>query len=245
MNNYFKHLVIVDSIDSTNKELKKDQYNLYENYVLIAKEQTNGHGRLTRTFVSNKDVGLYMSIRIKPNIEIDRLNNITCVICAIVCKSLEKQLNIPIDIKWVNDLYINSLKVAGILVESKINFNTNKFDYLVIGIGINLYNQEFDETLKNIASSIEKETGVKLDKNLLIEDILNELSSYLKDYNSFEYMKYYISRSFIIGKKIKLQTSLELIDCEVIDINYSGELIVKYQNSLKTINSAEIIKTYI
>lgn len=245
MNNYFKHIEIVDSIDSTNKELKKDKYNQYDNYVLIANSQTNGTGRLTRTFVSNKDVGLYMSIRIKPNISIDKLNNITCVVASIVSTSIEKQIERLVDIKWVNDIYINNFKVAGILVESKINFNTNQFDYLIIGIGINLYNQEFDDELSKIASNIEKETNIKISKKQLIEDILFELSKYLKDYNFEEYMKQYISRSFIIGKKIKLQTPLDIIECTVEDINYNGELIINHNNTIKTINSAEVIKTHL
>ena len=245
MNEYFKCVEYIDIIDSTNKELKKDKYNIYDNYVLIANYQTNGTGRLSRTFVSNKNAGLYMSIRIKPNVSIDKLNNITCVIASIVSTSLEKQINQIVDIKWVNDIYINNFKVAGILVESKINFNTNQFDYLIIGIGINLYNQEFDDELSKIASNIEKETNIKISKKQLIEDILFELSKYLKDYNSESYMKQYISRSFIIGKKIKLQTASSVIDCIVEDINYSGELIINHNNTIKTINSAEVIKTHL
>ena len=245
MYEFFKHVEYIDTIDSTNKELKLEKYNSYDNYVLIANQQTNGTGRLTRTFVSKKDVGLYMSVRIKPNVSIDKLKNITCVVASIVSTSLEKQIKRLVDIKWVNDIYINNFKVAGILVESKINFNTYKFDYLIIGIGINLYNQVFDEDLSKIASNIEKETNIKISKEQLIEDILLELTNYLKDYNSDEYMKKYIDRSFIIGKKIKLQTTLDIIDCIVEDINYSGELIIKHDNTIKIVNSAEVIKTYI
>ena len=245
MNRVFKNIEYVDVIDSTNKELKNEKYNQYDNYVLIAKEQTEGRGRLTRTFVSNKDCGLYMSVRIKPNVEISKLNNLTCVVASIIVKALEKQIKDTIYIKWVNDLYLNSYKIAGILVESKINFNTNKYDYLIIGIGINLYNQEFDEELNKIASNIEKETNQIIDKKLLIEDILDDLSNYIKDFNSKCYMKFYIERSFIINKFIKLQTITNTIDCKVVDINYDGELIIEHENQLKTVTSAEIIKTYI
>ena len=189
MNEYFENIEYIDVIDSTNKELKKDKYNLYNNYVLIANQQTNGTGRLTRTFVSNKDAGLYMSVRIKPQVSIKQLNNLTCVVAAIVSNSIEKQIKRLVDIKWVNDIYINNFKIAGILVESKINFNTNNFEYLIIGIGINLYQQEFDADLSKTASNIEKETRIKISKEQLIKDILFDLSIYLKDYNSEEYMK--------------------------------------------------------
>lgn len=243
MNEYFENIEYIDVIDSTNKELKKDKYNTYNNYVLIANQQTNGTGRLTRTFVSNKDAGLYMSVRIKPQVSIKQLNNLTCVVAAIVSNSIEKQIKRLVDIKWVNDIYINNFKIAGILVESKINFNTNNFEYLIIGIGINLYQQEFDADLSKTASNIEKETRIKISKEQLIKDILFDLSIYLKDYNSEEYMKQYIARSFLIGRNIKLQTSNELIECIVEDINYNGELIIKHNNCIKTINSAEVIKT--
>ena len=58
-------------------------------------------------------------------------------------------------------------------------------------------------------------------------------------------MKFYIERSFIINKFIKLQTITNTIDCKVVDINYDGELIIEHENQLKTVTSAEIIKTYI
>ena len=200
---------------------------------------------MDRTFVSNKDKGLYMSIRIKPDVEISQLNNITCVIACIVSKAIEQQINQLVDIKWVNDLYLNGFKVSGILVESKINFNTNKFEYLVIGIGVNLYKQEFHPELQNIASSIEEQTNVVINKQQLINDILDELSNYVSCYDSTNYMKHYIQRSFIIGKKVKLQTSQELIDCVVLDIDYNGQLVIEHNNTVKSVNSAEVIKTYL
>ena len=154
-------------------------------------------------------------------------------------------VNQLVDIKWVNDLYLNGFKVSGILVESKINFNTNKFEYLVIGIGVNLYKQEFHPELQNIASSIEEQTNVVINKQQLINDILDELSNYVSCYDSTNYMKHYIQRSFIIGKKVKLQTSQELIDCVVLDIDYNGQLVIEHNKTVKSVNSAEVIKTYL
>lgn len=244
MINYFKNIEYVDSISSTNKELKKEKYNIYPSYVLIANHQTSGSGRMGRSFVSNKDAGLYMSIRIKPNIEIDKLQNITCVIASITLKAIENQINTKCFIKWVNDIYLNGLKVAGILVESKLNTQKKIFDYLVIGIGINLYNQDFD-ALSNIATSIEKETKIKINKELLTQDILKMLEEYLKDFDSVRLMDLYISRSYLKGKQVKLQLSNNIIECKVLDINHEGELIIKHQNEVKNVTSAEVIKVYL
>ena len=243
MNNYFKNIKYVDVIESTNKELKKDIYQDYDNYVLISNYQTEGRGRLGRTFVSNKDAGLYMSIRIKPNEEISKFQNLTCVVAAITALSIEEQIKTPVDIKWVNDIYLNNFKIAGILVESKLNLKENKFDYLIIGIGTNLYNQEFDHNLSLTASSVETQTGLKISKEKLIESILQKLSIYFQECNSKEYMKEYISRNFVIGKKIKLMLANELIECSVVDISELGELIIKHNNSIKTITSGEVLKT--
>lgn len=245
MNNYFKNIKYVDVIESTNKELKKDIYQDYDNYVLISNYQTEGRGRLGRTFVSNKDAGLYMSIRIKPNVEIPVLQNLTCVVAAITALSIEEQIKKSIDIKWVNDIYINNFKIAGILVESKLNLKENKFDYLIIGIGINLYNQEFDHTLSLTASSVEAQTGQKISKEKLIKSILQKLSIYLQNFDSKEYMKEYISRNLVIGKKIKLMLSNELIECSIINITECGELIINHNNTIRTITSGEVLKTYL
>ena len=177
LNNY--NVEYFESVSSTNKLLKSEEY--LENTLLITEEQTNGIGRLNRNFVSNKSKGIYMSLKIKPTFDLNNINKLTPSIGVIISNSIFKQTNIHPYIKWVNDIYLNDLKISGILVESVIKNNT--IEYLIIGIGINCFKQDFKE-LNNIASSIEKETNIIVNRNLLIIDIIEGIEKLLNDFNN-------------------------------------------------------------
>ena len=120
LNNY--NVEYFESVSSTNKLLKSEEY--LENTLLITEEQTNGIGRLNRNFVSNKSKGIYMSLKIKPTFDLNNINKLTPSIGVIISNSIFKQTNIHPYIKWVNDIYLNDLKISGILVESVIKNNT-------------------------------------------------------------------------------------------------------------------------
>lgn len=67
----------------------------------------------------------------------------------------------------------NNKKIGGILTESKIN--TEKIKFLVIGIGINTEKMNFSEDIKNIATSIKKEFGIKVNRLEIISDFAMNL----------------------------------------------------------------------
>ena len=51
-------------------------------------------------------------------------------------------------IKWVNDIYLNSKKICGILTEGSTSIEQGSLEYVIIGIGINMYHQEFSEDIR-------------------------------------------------------------------------------------------------
>lgn len=226
-------LFILNKTTSTNHIIKNDNYDDYS--ILIAKRQTSGVGRTGKFFESSKKRGLYMSIKYSEDYLKD-ITNITCMVAVAVCNALEKQIKEKLFIKWVNDIYLNSKKICGILVE-KHN------DKYIIGIGINLYSQKFNEELSKIASSIEDLLNIKLDINKLVVDIIDEIEQIIISNNS--YMDEYIERSFIIGRKvIVVQNNLEY-EVMVKSINLNGNLVVIHDDREETINSGEVTKIVI
>lgn len=239
-----KELIILEKINSTNtflKELAKNKK--LNNVVAIAEEQTSGRGRLGRTFVSNRNQGIYMSILIRPNFSIEHAKKITCLACVATSKAIEKLTGLDTKIKWVNDIYINNKKLCGILTEGSTLFELGVMEYVIIGIGINCYKQDFGHEINNIATSIEDETNEIVSKNDLIIEIVNQLDYYLDNIMDNKYMDEYISKSFVIGKKVLIIQGSNQYNVEIININNDGELIVKDDNNIiKVISSGEITK---
>src|SRR5688572_28795328 len=96
-----------DILDSTNDEaLKQARLGVDEGLCVVARQQTAGRGRYGRTWVSARDAGLYLSLVLRPKLEMRELPLITLMAGIAVNDALE-EFGIKPDIKWVNDLLVN------------------------------------------------------------------------------------------------------------------------------------------
>lgn len=165
-----------DSLDSTNTEaMNQAKQGAGEGLCIVAKQQTAGRGRHGRTWVSEKDAGLYFSLVLRPTIENKFLPLITLMSAVAVFDVLTENHALQPDIKWANDVHVNNRKIAGILAEmteTKIGLA------IVVGIGINLQSNNFPPELKDSATSIEEETSQKP----IIEKLLRNLTGKLNFY---------------------------------------------------------------
>lgn len=130
------HLLVFDSVDSTNTLLRRlgDQ-GAEAGTVILARQQTAGKGRQGRTFFSPPDTGVYLSVLWKPAQDILSLTPMAAVAAA---ETVEQISGKAVQIKWVNDLLLQRKKICGILCESKFTENCAVPDYVIVGTGINL-----------------------------------------------------------------------------------------------------------
>jgi len=73
--------------------------------VIIANKQSAGRGRLGRSFFSPEETGIYMSILLRPNIELQKSVRITSMAAVAVARAIERVSGIETKIKWVNDVF--------------------------------------------------------------------------------------------------------------------------------------------
>ena len=146
-----------DSIDSTNSEaLRQARVGAEEGLCVVARQQTAGRGRHGRTWVSEKDAGLYFSIVLRPKIDAQFLPLITLMTGVGVHDALAG-FGIDPDIKWVNDLLVNEKKICGTLAETT---ETNSGLAVIVGIGINLRSSNFPPEIADNATSIEENLSI-------------------------------------------------------------------------------------
>ncbi len=238
LNNKNIEIEVLNKTTSTNDYIKK--YLDKPSFVVIAKSQTKGRGRLNRTFYSAKNRGVYMSVLLKPNVCISKSVRLTTLTSIIVANAIEKLTNSSVKIKWVNDLFLNNKKVAGILTESSSNFNTGKLDYAIIGIGINVYGSKFNRNINTIATSIEKATNTKIDVNQFIALIIDGFTNIDDLIENGSFMQEYKDRLFILNKKITVINAHENYEAIAVDVNNDGGLVVLVDDKLITINSGEV-----
>jgi len=180
-------------------------------YLVIAGKQTKGRGRRGRNFYSPKNTGLYMSYAFRTSKSIEELSKITAITASATALSIDEAAFDGEDItkiKWVNDIFINGLKVAGILTEASCSLEEKDVNYIVIGIGINIYNprESFPKEIKNIAGTVfNKDIKNKNDiRNSIAAGIVNKINQYLNE--DAGCLECYRNKSFLIGNYIKINS---------------------------------------
>lgn len=194
-------IIYFDTLNSTNTYLKTNE-DLPDKTIVISDEQTMGKGRLKRNFYSPKNQGLYFSLLLKPNLEINKILKLTSLVAVAVNQAIVNLYQLDTKIKWVNDIYYQNLKLAGILIEANLELNTSNIESLIIGIGINVHQQKFPNELNNIATAIENHTSIYHSRQALLTSILNNIFKLLADLDNPQHMEIYRENSCVLNKKV-------------------------------------------
>lgn len=114
---------------------------------VIAKEQYAGRGRYGKDFYSPQG-GIYLSYAYEGKYAESDLLKLTVVAASIVHQVLSKYSDEALSIKWINDIYKGSKKIAGILTE-RVDDSSGKY-YIIIGVGVNVSPFEVPDELREV-----------------------------------------------------------------------------------------------
>ena len=234
--------IFFEEITSTNDYAKEHFSETEDKTVVYADNQTNGHGRLGRKWISknNNGLNLYTSLVLKPPKECT-YNNFTQYVSVVLCKVFE-DYGVNANIKWPNDILINGLKICGILAE-----RTSQMNGFVIGIGVNLnLTKEETESIDKPAISLNLILNKKIDRDEFLENFCTEFE---KNYDKFltqgfEYIREnYLKRINFLGREISVSLNKDnKIKGIAKDINKDGELVLKLSDKKEqVIISGEIV----
>jgi BirA family biotin operon repressor/biotin-[acetyl-CoA-carboxylase] ligase len=220
----------VESVKSTNstvKALAKD--GAPEGYVLTASMQTNGRGRLNRVFFSPKGTGLYVSILLRPECRLAPYA-LTCM-SAVALADTVRTFGIDCGIKWVNDLYVDNRKTAGILVESALN-QDGSFLYAVVGIGVNLFPPEegFPEPIANKAAALFSCAPDEEVRKLFLKRLLLRFKRYYEQLPDITFFDAYRDRLIGIGSRVLVSEPDGMRYGTSIGIDRDFQLLVRFDD---------------
>lgn len=170
-----KNLIHLSRCLSTNDEVECFADGFYpEGFAVYTLNQTNGRGQYGNSWISPPDETLALSfctpkaaVSIAPILFNFHTANVVREFIATLTDSDAK-------IKWPNDLILNGKKIAGILVESR---RIGKAEFLIIGIGLNILQKNFDNLPK--AGSILTQTNLIFEPKNVAERLFRHLQSYL------------------------------------------------------------------
>lgn len=227
-------IIYQDTVDSTNIKAKDvAEKSVADGTVVIAEMQTGGKGRLGRLWHSPHGTGIWMSILVKPDILPMDASKITLLTAVSVAQGIEQELGVRPGIKWPNDILIRGKKVCGILTELKADMD--RVHYLIVGMGINVNDNEFPGDLTRIATSLKLETGIDINRAKMTAAILN---SWEKNY--FDFLQNGFSKirsawkeySINLGAEVTVDTIKDVIQGIAVDIDHDGALLVEDQRGI-------------
>lgn len=239
-----KELICMDSLDSTNLEVRRLAENgACHGTTVITEEQTMGRGRRGRGWLGEEGSGIWMSFLLRPSIGAENSSMLTLVTALAVEEAIREITGIRSGIKWPNDIIIHGRKVCGILTEMSLQMD--EINYIVVGLGINVNIEQFPKELEEKATSLQMEGGARVRRAPLAAKVLECFEKYydifLKTEDLSALMELYNNLLVHRDQDIRLihGDSEEL--CRSRGINEEGELIVEdQQGNLSKVVSGEV-----
>lgn len=231
MGNPFSQLQIFTQLPSTNTYLKENPL-LPAGTVTIALHQTAGRGRQGRSFYGAPEEGLYFSLRAScENMPAPQLATLAAAVA--VCEALEEETGAQPGIKWVNDVFLNGKKIAGLLTEGHFLLEEGRLASLVLGVGLNLSVNQFPQGAGQAGSLFDAVPEVPPARLLAV--MLNKLAMWLYAPPE-EILPAYRARMFLLGKEILAGGK----PARALDIAPDGGLIIERGGQEEHLTAGEV-----
>ncbi len=210
--------------------------------LVVTDSQECGRGRRGRNWETPAGTGIAMTLLLRPEINPDNASMLTLVAAMAVARGIEDESGLRVGIKWPNDIIVNAKKVSGILTE--MSAQTDYVNHIVIGIGINVHTEEFSEELKNVATSIYMELGIKINRAALIERICEYFEAYydvfLRTEDLSEIAKQYDAYMVNRNQPVRVLDPNDAFEGTARGITNRGELLVDTWETRRLVSSGEV-----
>jgi BirA family biotin operon repressor/biotin-[acetyl-CoA-carboxylase] ligase len=230
-----RNVLSFDSIDSTSTFSKTLHHTeAPHGTIVIAEEQTAGRGRLQRNWISQREKNLLFSVILYPEFDIEKVSLLPFVGSLAVADAIESVTELSPTCKWPNDVLINNKKVCGMLLESSTG-NSGPVK-IILGIGVNVNQEEFPDDLLYKASSLKIECGIAIDRIRLLQKILEELENRYEQLSHFppqRMLNDWRMKALLFGKKITVLESEFSFAATAIDVAENGSLIIETEDGTK------------
>lgn len=194
--------------------------------VISTYNQTQGKGQFGKSWIAEPNKNITLSLLFLVN-EAKLLQPFLLLAkCALATRQTMQNVGQKnFFIKWMNDIYCNDKKAAGILIET-VNHPTNpKQKWVIVGVGINVNQTNFGE-LAAKATSLQLLTNRILDLKMISENLVTnickfweveEQSKLIEQYNLYLYKK---------GEVVRFKKEAIAFEARVKEVDSQGKLVV-------------------
>ncbi len=195
-------------------------------FLVAAARQTSGRGRLGRSWESPAGCGLYVSIVLRPEMEMADAGQLTIITSLAVSDAVEAVAGMRPQIKWPNDLVLNGRKLAGVLIETEQK--AGRLVFAVIGIGLNVRHEaeDFSPEVRELATSLYLATGRAYRRVDVLLGLLEAFEKRLKQ-PFRKAREAWASSSLTLGQRVTLTTARGRKFGQALGLDESGALLIR------------------
>ena len=198
-----------------------------EGVAILARQQTAGRGRHGRSWTSNIDDGMYLSLALRPQRAVKEWPSLSFVTALSLVDAI-KQLtpHMPIGLKWPNDILVDNRKISGILLEAKQ-------DLLVIGCGVNLKNAPHVKDAKFAPTDIFAQSNILISPQELATRFLNKFHQLYQDWQHAGFSSHidlYKSQLLFMSQRVSVSQGHNKISGIMRGISQQGDLLIEGDN---------------
>lgn len=235
-----KEIIVFQETGSTNDvALRLGREGHAGGVAVFAERQTAGRGRFGRRWESVERAGLWFSMLVRPQWPVPEWALLTTWAGVAVARALDGFARKPVQLKWPNDVQIGGKKAAGILIESAVDSRGQMF--AVVGIGVNVNQEEFPDELSDRAVSLRQVVGSAQDRAQVAAAILSELATNWPALDATALISEAASRSAILGSWIRLHSGAEIFEGMAENLDTTGRLLLRMPDgALRAMAAGEV-----
>lgn len=172
-----ENILLLEQVKSTNLTARElALQGASHGTVVLAEHQTQGMGRLGRSFSSPEGLGIYLSVILRYTQPAGELLHLTAVAAEAVRRGIEEATGLCPQIKWINDLLIGGKKLCGILTQCHSSPDGGTEVILGVGINCNQQTKDFPPELRERAVSLSQVLGHPVERETVAGAVLSQLA---------------------------------------------------------------------
>jgi BirA family biotin operon repressor/biotin-[acetyl-CoA-carboxylase] ligase len=197
--------------------------------VVGADEQTAGVGRLGRSWNSQADSGLYVSIVLRLPLAGSAVPLVMLALGLAAKQAIEALTSLAVDLRWPNDVLVNGFKCAGILAHWE-------GDAIIAGVGINVSQTEFPAGLDTPAISLLLR-GARVKREDLLVELLESIDSFTEvlSRHTEEILRRFMAAStYAQGRRVRVNQEGRTLEGVTCGLDASGFLLLREDSGAQT-----------
>lgn len=199
--------------------------------VVVAERQSNGRGRLQRTWYSSEG-GLYFTTVLRPQLPLGLSFRVNFCASLVLARQLRQMFDIPATVKWPNDILVGTRKLCGML--SEMEAESDAVSFVNIGIGLNVNNDPTPDEPR--AVSLKTLLGREVSRKDILRRFLDEFEHQVTHRIHEDVIPEWKTYTSTLNQQVRIVTVRETTEGLAVDVDDTGALVLKLADgSLKKI----------